>query len=142
MLATNRGVSLTLNVRLLESNFKIDYSLCNSIKYLTAAAGQQAATPITGEGGELFDYIGRSVDDEETFQFLGFEFLQRLNIVQIQNDLIAARNEIFGSRCNKKKEDLKIVLNDYGKFTAVCHRTLLTIQISAIRNYNYVHQMR
>jgi hypothetical protein len=62
-----------------------------------------AATLVTGEGGELFDYIKRSINDEEAFHFLGFEFLRRLNIVQIQNDLIAARNEIFGSRCNAKK---------------------------------------
>lgn len=80
-----------------------------------AAAGQQTTAPITGESGELFNYIQRSIDDEETFHFLGFEFLQRLNIVQIQNDLIAARNEIFGSKCNDKKENLKVLLNDYGK---------------------------
>jgi hypothetical protein len=80
-----------------------------------AATFQPPPSPITGDGAEIFEYTKRSINDEETFHFMGFEFLQRLNLVQIQNDLITARNEIYASRRNEKKVELKGLLNDYGE---------------------------
>lgn len=108
-----------------------------------AATVQTLASPINEGTEEIFQYIKTSIDDEETFHFMGFEFLQRLNIVQIQNDLIVARDEIFASRCNDKKAELKALLNDYGEYTMFCSRESYSMcKASAVRNYNYVHEMR
>lgn len=65
---------------------------------------------------DLFKYVSDSIDEEETFHFLGFEFLHRLNIVQIQNDIIRAREEIFRNRsAGADGEKLKKLLADYSK---------------------------
>ncbi|EXV06089.1 hypothetical protein X797_000806 [Metarhizium robertsii] len=69
---------------------------------------------------ELFDYICTSQIDEETFHFLGFKFLHRLNIVRIQNDLIVTREHISPDMTN-----------------------ILTFPpTTALRNYDYVHEAR
>lgn len=47
---------------------------------------------------ELFNYVDTSRTEEEIFHFLGFEFLHRLNIVRIQNELIETRESISGTR--------------------------------------------
>jgi len=44
---------------------------------------------------ELFEYVNASLRNEETFHFFSFEFLRRLNIVRLQNDLIAFKEDIF-----------------------------------------------
>ncbi|OTA85627.1 hypothetical protein M434DRAFT_16063 [Hypoxylon sp. CO27-5] len=78
------------------------------------------------QNAELFDYVDSSRTDEETFHFLGFEFLHRLNITGIQNDLIEIKEDVFGTRggdCDKEK--LSRLLNEY---------------TTAIRNYNYIHE--
>lgn len=65
---------------------------------------------------ELFDYVDSSRTEEETFHFLGFEFLHRYNIVNIQNELISEKENIFcGRGTNVDKENLKRLLNDYSK---------------------------
>jgi len=80
------------------------------------------------EGAELFDYVYTSRTEEETFHFLGFEFLHRLNIVRIQNDLIAMREDISRTRGQRlEKERLSKLLKEY---------------TTALRDYNYVHEAR
>lgn len=65
---------------------------------------------------ELFDYVNSSLEEEERFHFFGFEFLQRLNLVQLQNDLISVRAEIQESRAqNYDKLRLRALLVEYGK---------------------------
>jgi hypothetical protein len=65
---------------------------------------------------ETFDYVNQSIAEEETFHFLGFEFLHRFNIVQIQNKIIKAREEIFTRRgVQTDKTRLKALLSDYSE---------------------------
>jgi hypothetical protein len=61
---------------------------------------------------EIFRYVSESLDKEETFHILGFEFLQRYNIVQLQNHLIAARESIYKDPASGNSE-LKLLLRDY-----------------------------
>ena len=63
---------------------------------------------------ELFKYVQHTLKDEETFHFLGFEFLHRVNIVQIQNDLIAMRENVHSTRGRDfDKDRLNRLLDDY-----------------------------
>lgn len=65
---------------------------------------------------ELLDYVSTSLVEEETFHFLSFEFLQRLNIVRIQNDLIDMRENILRTRGHGyEKEKLSRLLDEYSK---------------------------
>jgi hypothetical protein len=61
---------------------------------------------------EIFRYVSESLDKEETFHILGFEFLQRYNIVQLQNHLIAVRESIYKDPGSSTSE-LKLLLRDY-----------------------------
>ena len=71
------------------------------------------------KGAELFDYVYTSRTEEETFHFLGFEFLHRLNIVRIQNDLIAMREDIWRTRGQSiEEEKLSKLLNEYSEDSA------------------------
>ena len=64
---------------------------------------------------ELLDYVGFSTKHEETFHFLGFEFLHRLNIVRIQNNLIAFKEGIVRDGENGfDHERLTTLLESYG----------------------------
>lgn len=68
------------------------------------------------EDAEFFDYVCTSQIDKETFHFLGFKFLHRLNIVRIQNDLIVTREHISRTgRENLEKETLSKLLNEYSE---------------------------
>lgn len=63
---------------------------------------------------ELFRYVAASLDQEEIFHVLGFEFLQRYNLVRIQNKLATIRESIhadLGQSCDEK--DLNDALNEY-----------------------------
>lgn len=63
---------------------------------------------------ELFRYVAASLDQEEIFHVLGFEFLQRYNLVRIQNKLAKIRESIhadLGQSCDEKS--LNDVLNEY-----------------------------
>jgi hypothetical protein len=65
---------------------------------------------------ELFRYIIASLDQKEIFHVLGFEFLQRYNLVRIQNKLAKIRESIYtdlGQSCDKKS--LNNILNKYSK---------------------------
>lgn len=65
---------------------------------------------------DFVGYVQRSINEEEEFHFLRFEFLQRLNITQLQVKLARTKNEI---QKNKKiseddREKLRHNLQDYG----------------------------
>lgn len=83
----------------------------------TAEAATQTAFGAGGQGLEetgLFNYVEHTLNDEETFHYLGFEFLHRLNIVRIQNDLIAIREDMYRNRGRKfDKANLDRLLSDY-----------------------------
>ncbi|KAF4632824.1 hypothetical protein G7Y89_g5301 [Cudoniella acicularis] len=77
---------------------------------------------------ELFRYVKLSLDQEEIFHVLGFEFLQRYNLVWIQNKLIRIREGIradLGQTCDEK--NLSDALNEYSQ---------------AIRNYNLLRELK
>ena len=40
------------------------------------------------EAQNLVSYVNRSLDEEEDFHFLRFEFLQRLNLTQLEVKLV------------------------------------------------------
>ncbi|KAM0476079.1 hypothetical protein ACHAPX_006496 [Trichoderma viride] len=76
---------------------------------------------------ELTDYVDQSIKDEELFHYFGFEYLHRLNIVSLQNQLITLRESIAAGTHNRDQDldRLKRLLSDY---------------TNAVRNYNYVRQ--
>ncbi|KAK8122843.1 hypothetical protein PG984_011513 [Apiospora sp. TS-2023a] len=78
------------------------------------APAQPRVTPKTIDA-EIFDYTDSSRASEETFHFMGFEFLHRLNIVRLQTELISMKENIF-------------------REPKTCNAA------NAIRNYNYVHE--
>jgi len=95
----------------------------------------------------LIEYVGRSLESEEEFHFLRFEFLQRLNIVQQEVDLVRTKSR-FQREGNVSEEDLaglKAKLEDYSKQSYLePPRTLddNTIQATAIRNYQYLRSKK
>lgn len=52
------------------------------------------------DGRNLIAYVKRSLQEEEVFHFLRFEFLQRLDITQIQVKLAGIK-----SRIQRKEEE-------------------------------------
>ncbi|KAG2026289.1 hypothetical protein GB937_001797 [Aspergillus fischeri] len=74
---------------------------------------------------DLVEYINRSLDEEEEFHLLRFEFLQRLNIVRLELDLVRLKGR-FQHNKRASIEDLDTLqskLRDY---------------VTAIRNYQYL----
>ncbi|KAJ4312901.1 hypothetical protein N0V84_009711 [Fusarium piperis] len=63
----------------------------------------------------LVAYVNRSIDDEEDFHFLRFEFLQRLNITQLEVTLARLRSRIHtqGQINSDQQEILQKTLRDY-----------------------------
>jgi len=63
----------------------------------------------------LVDYVNISLDNEEEFHFLRFEFLQRLNIVHLQVDLARLKSRILqdGSVSSEDLQSLKNTMRDY-----------------------------
>lgn len=62
-------------------------------------------------------YVESSLRQEGDFHFLRFEYLQRLNLVKMQVDLVHLRSRIQKDK-NPSEDDfrsLKIMLEDYGK---------------------------
>lgn len=65
----------------------------------------------------LISYVNRSLQEEEDFHFLRFEFLQRTNIVALQVELIRLKKKIREDK-DISENDLKILkdtLKDYGE---------------------------
>jgi len=69
------------------------------------------------EKSKLFEYVNRSLSEEEDFHFLRFEFLQRLNIVNLQVQLARSKSRIQrdGEASADELEDLTTKLQQYGK---------------------------
>jgi len=70
-----------------------------------------------GNGRNMVEYVRQSLADEEEFHFLRFEFLQRLNITQIQLDLIKLKSEINRDDVLSadNRQALQSRLKDYGR---------------------------
>jgi hypothetical protein len=68
-------------------------------------------------GQELTDYVDQSIKDEEVFHYFGFEYLHRLNIVSLQNQLITLRESIAAGTYNRAQDPdrLKRLLSDYSR---------------------------
>ncbi|RSL98384.1 hypothetical protein CEP52_010379 [Fusarium oligoseptatum] len=64
----------------------------------------------------LVAYVNRSIEEEEDFHFLRFEFLQRLNITQLGVKLARLKSQIHasGQIDSQEQETLQITLRDYG----------------------------
>ena len=69
------------------------------------------------EEDDLVEYVNRSLDEEEEFHFLRFEFLQRLNIVKLQLDLVRLKGRFQGEKRASIHglETLESTLQKYGK---------------------------
>lgn len=65
----------------------------------------------------LVAYVDSSLKGEEDFHFLRLEFLQRLNIANLQVNLARMKNHIRkgGKASNEDMEELRISLQQYGK---------------------------
>jgi hypothetical protein len=65
----------------------------------------------------LVEYVNRSLDEEEDFHFLRFEFLQRVNIVRLELDLVRLKSRFqHDNRASIGDLDtLQSKLQDYGK---------------------------
>jgi len=100
-----------------------------------------------GDKRNLIEYVGRSLESEEEFHFLRFEFLQRLNIVQQEVDLVRTKSR-FQREGNVSEEDLtglKVKLEDYSKRSCLEPPRAPdnnTIQARAIRNYQYLRSKK
>lgn len=64
----------------------------------------------------IVEYVRHSLEEEEDFHFLRFEFLQRLNIAQIQLDLIHLKSKIGRADLlsEEDRQTLQLRLKDYG----------------------------
>ncbi|KAL3478434.1 hypothetical protein BJX99DRAFT_256555 [Aspergillus californicus] len=81
------------------------------------------------ETDDLIEYVNRSLHEEEDFHFMRFEFLQRLNIVQMELGLIQLRSR-FQSPGKASVADLnalKSSLEDYA---------------TAIQNYQFLRSRK
>ena len=74
-------------------------------------------SPMIMEEDNLVEYINRSLDEEEEFHFLRFEFLQRLNIVNLQLDLVRLKGRFQGDKQTSIQdlEALDSTLQKYGE---------------------------
>lgn len=101
-----------------------------------AAEREEASRKETIRAAELFYYADSSRNHEETFQCLGFEFLHRLNIVRLQNEIIALREEIYRDHHEGYDKDR---YQGYDKDTL---SRLLHEYTRAIKDYNYIHSAK
>lgn len=104
------------------------------------------------EASRLIDYVNESVDVEEDFHFLRFEFLQRVNIVNLQVELARMKSQLDPS-CDVSSTDLdylRVKLQQYGKKLSTLRSTnlgalltlMLTLLASAIRDYQYLRDKK
>lgn len=94
------------------------------------------------EKRRLFEYVTRSLSEEEDFHFLRFEFLQRLNIVNLQVQLarIKSRIQRDGEASADDLEDLTTKLQQYGKGPGRVSKMPAdpSPQATAIRDYQFL----
>lgn len=62
------------------------------------------------------EYVKRSLNEEEEFHFQRFEFLQRLNLAQLQVKLVRLKSKIQASKCASEEDlvTLQETLHNYG----------------------------
>lgn len=62
------------------------------------------------------EYVKRSLNEEEEFHFQRFEFLQRLNLAQLQAKLVRLKSLIQASNCVSEEDlvTLQETLHNYG----------------------------
>ena len=112
----------------------------------------------------LYDYVQDSLTWEETFHFIGFEMLQRLNIAQLQLKLGEIKDKVKEERryelstasTKELKKPCMIIVSKLSSFRSICHflrfrdcsTGLRQGQLSdphntatAIQNYNILHAM-
>ncbi|KAJ6442573.1 cytochrome p450 oxidoreductase [Purpureocillium lavendulum] len=99
--------------------------------------------PAMDEKSKLVAYVARSLSEEEDFHFLRFEFLQRLNIVNLQVRLARRKSRIQrdGEAEADELEGLTTELQQYGETTpaaSVPHRT----PPAAIRDYQFLRNKK
>ncbi|CAI7651036.1 unnamed protein product [Penicillium palitans] len=82
-------------------------------------------SPMIMEEDGLVEYINRSLDEEEEFHFLRFEFLQRLNIVKLQLDLVRLKGR-FQREKRASIRDLEALESTLERYA------------TAIRNYQFL----
>jgi len=61
----------------------------------------------------LYAYIGDTLKDHETFHFMEFRFLNRLNIVQLQNRLVTLKAQIHQDQIAPDSSQLQETLKEY-----------------------------
>ncbi|KAJ5959426.1 uncharacterized protein N7479_006576 [Penicillium vulpinum] len=82
-------------------------------------------SPLIMEEDDLVEHINRSLNEEEEFHFLRFEFLQRLNIVKLQLDLVRLKGR-FQREKRASIQDLEALESTLQKYA------------TAIRNYQFL----
>lgn len=80
------------------------------------------------EEKKLVAYVARSLNEEEDFHFLRLEFLQRLNIVNLQVKLIRMKSRIErnGESSAEDLEELRTKLQQHGE-NPLCWVSLKTV---------------
>lgn len=68
------------------------------------------------EGRAYVEDVKRSLNEEEEFHFQRFEFLQRLNLAQLQVKLVRLKSKIQASNCASEEDlvTLQETLQNYG----------------------------
>lgn len=74
---------------------------------------------LESDSENFVQYVNRSLDEEEDFHFLRFEFLQRLNLTQLQVKLVRMKSQFqqSGKASPAELETLQTTLAAYGKPT-------------------------
>ncbi|KAL7807563.1 hypothetical protein V8C44DRAFT_337410 [Trichoderma aethiopicum] len=82
-----------------------------------------------GDGSKILEYVVRSLNEEEDFHFLRLEFLQRLNIVELQLELVQLKRRIQQKHVldANSREELRVGLKHYA---------------TAIRDYQFLRNMK
>ena len=72
---------------------------------------------LASDSENFIRYVNRSLDEEEDFHFLRFEFLQRLNLAQLQVKLVRTKSQLqkSGKVSATELETLQTTLAAYGK---------------------------
>ncbi|KAJ4421720.1 hypothetical protein N0V82_003564 [Gnomoniopsis sp. IMI 355080] len=78
----------------------------------------------------LVEYSSNSVQVEEDFHFLRFEFLQRVNIVALENELARIKSRLYAESHTTNPQELEHLRNKLQQYAA------------AIRDYQYLQDKR
>ncbi|OIW26313.1 hypothetical protein CONLIGDRAFT_646490 [Coniochaeta ligniaria NRRL 30616] len=94
----------------------------------------------TDQDDNLIQYVNRSLEDDEEFHFLRFEFLHRLNIVDLEVKLVRLKSLIRRNRTAQPSQldELNRTLRSYGKLRAADLKAI--IADPTIRDYEYLRQ--